>query len=98
MIDYKGNPFFLNEQQIQWVENVWKSMTTEEKIGQLFCPIVFSKEEKELTEIVLKKQVGGILYRECPGEELQKACSYLQQNSKIPLLIAAIWNQEEMVL
>lgn len=89
MIDYKGNPFFLDEQQIQWVENVWESMTSEEKIGQLFCPIVFTKDEKKLDEIVLKKHVGGILYRECPGEELQKASSYLQQNSKIPLLIAA---------
>ena len=48
MIRYKENPFYLTDEQVQWVENTYDSMSLEEKIGQLFCPIVFTKEEKEL--------------------------------------------------
>ena len=52
MIRYKENPFYLTDEQVQWVENTYDSMSLEEKIGQLFCPIVFTKEEKELKELV----------------------------------------------
>ena len=46
MIQYKENPFYLTEEQVQWVENTYDSMSLEEKIGQLFCPIVFRKRKK----------------------------------------------------
>ena len=51
MIQYKENPFYLTEEQVQWVESTYDSMSLEEKIGQLFCPIVFTKDEKELKEL-----------------------------------------------
>lgn len=37
MIDLKGNPFYLKDDDIQWVESTLASMTQEEKIGQLFA-------------------------------------------------------------
>ena len=61
MIQYKENPFYLTEEQVQWIENTYDSMSLEEKIGQLFCPIVFTKEEKELKELVETKHIGGML-------------------------------------
>ena len=64
MIQYKENPFYLTEEQVQWVESTYDSMSLEEKIGQLFCPIVFTKDEKELKELVETKHIGGMLYRE----------------------------------
>ena len=73
MIRYKENPFYLTDEQVQWVENTYDSMSLEEKIGQLFCPIVFTKEEKELKELVETKHIGGMLYREGPGEELRQS-------------------------
>lgn len=39
MINYKANPFFLSDSEIQWVEETFAAMTLEEKIGQLFCPL-----------------------------------------------------------
>ena len=36
MVDLRANPFFLNDEQITWVEDTIRSMTPEEKIGQLF--------------------------------------------------------------
>ena len=89
MIQYKENPFYLTEEQVQWVENTYDSMSLEEKIGQLFCPIVFTKEEKELKELVETKHIGGMLYREGPGEELRQSHKILQDASKIPLLTAS---------
>lgn len=89
MINYKDKPFFLTEEQIRWVEDTYESMTKEEKIGQLFCPIVFTKDEQELKDLVRSTHIGGMLYREGPGEELRQAHKVLQDNSKIPLLTAS---------
>ncbi len=89
MIQYKENPFYLTEEQVQWVESTYDSMSLEEKIGQLFCPIVFTKEEKELKELVETKHIGGMLYREGPGEELRQSHKILQDASRIPLLTAS---------
>ena len=36
MIDLKAKPFYLNDEQIQWVEDTIAGMTLEEKLGQLF--------------------------------------------------------------
>ena len=89
MIQYKENPFYLTDEQVQWVESTYDSMSLEEKIGQLFCPIVFTKDEKELKELVETKHIGGMLYREGPGEELRQSHKTLQDASKIPLLTAS---------
>ena len=89
MFDYRAKPFYLTDEEIEWVESIYESMNTEEKIGQLFCPIVFTKDEKELTNLVSTQHIGGVLYREGPGEELRRAHEILQNESKIPLLIAS---------
>lgn len=89
MIKFNENPFYLSEEQIKWINDTYSSMTLEEKIGQLFCPIVFTKDEKELQELINKKHIGGMLYREGPGEEIRKAHKILQDTSQIPLLTAS---------
>lgn len=89
MIQYKENPFYLTDAQVEWVESTYDSMSLEEKIGQLFCPIVFTKDEKELKELVETKHIGGMLYREGPGEELRQSHKILQDASRIPLLTAS---------
>lgn len=89
MIELKKNPFFLSDEQIAWINDTYEQMTLEEKIGQLFCPIVFTKEEEALKELVNNWHIGGMLYREGPGEELGKSHEILQKASKIPLLTAS---------
>ena len=89
MFDYKAKPFYLSDEDIQWVESTYQSMTQEEKIGQLFCPIEFSTREEELKNLVEKKHIGGVLYREGRGEEIMESHRILQKYSKIPLLIAS---------
>ena len=36
MVDLRAKPFFLNDEQIKWVEDTIAGMTLEEKLGQLF--------------------------------------------------------------
>ena len=89
MFDFKAKPFYLTDEQEQWVNDTYESMSTEEKIGQLFCPIIFTKDEQELRRLVQEKHIGGMLYREGPGEELRQAHKVLQDAAKIPLLTAS---------
>ena len=89
MIDYKGRPFYLKDEDIQWVEDTYAGMSEEEKIGQLFCPVEFSNREEDLKRLVETKHIGGVLFREGKGEEILDSHRYLQKYSKIPLLTAS---------
>lgn len=88
-INLKGNPFYLNDNDIKWIEDTIKNMTLEEKIGQLFCPIGMVPDEEYLKNSLLSKHIGGILFRNGESKEMQRTHNFLQENSKIPLLIAA---------
>lgn len=85
----KKKPFHLDDESIRWVKETYASMTLEERIGQLFCPIVFSSDETELQDLVKTKHIGGVLYREGPGQAIRENYKILQDASKIPLLTAA---------
>ena len=89
MIDLKGNPFFLSDEDIQWVEKTLKGMSLKQKVGQLFCPIGETFDRQQLKEMIDQYQPCGIMYRTEPAEEVQKAHRFLQQESPIPLLVAA---------
>lgn len=89
MFDFSAKPFYLSKEQAEWVNNTYEKMSLEEKIGQLFCPIVFTKDEAELRKLVETRHIGGMLYREGPGEELRQAHKVLQDASEIPLLTAS---------
>ena len=89
MIDLKANPFFLDDESIRWVEETKAAMSTEEKLQQLFFPIAYSPNEGYLQYELLNRHPGGIMFRTGKTEELFAAHSYLQNNTKIPLFLAA---------
>ncbi|HWT74822.1 MAG TPA: glycoside hydrolase family 3 N-terminal domain-containing protein [Mobilitalea sp.] len=92
MLDYgvlKKNPFNLKDKQVEWVKNVLEGLTVEEKIGQLFHLIMYNSDEEYLGELIHKYKIGGIMGRSMPLEECCRAITYLQKESKIPLLISA---------
>ncbi|WMB28112.1 hypothetical protein N1496_09455 [Streptococcus didelphis] len=70
-------------------------MTDEEKIGQLFVNLFFFGEDafsgNNLTnkEILEKYHIGGARYMNGSKEQVQGLLNDLQENAKIPLLIAA---------
>lgn len=89
MLDLKANPFFLSDQDIDWVNNTLAGMTLPEKVGQLFCPVGVTSDEKVLAQLAGQMGIGGIMYRPGHSAEVQKAHRILQQYAKIPLLLAA---------
>lgn len=89
MIDLKAKPFNLDEEGVKWVEDTLDSMTTEEKIGQVFCPIGTNSQEEYLRYLVCGIKVGGMMYRPDAKERIYDAHRRIQEMAKIPLLLAA---------
>ncbi|MDO5337376.1 MAG: glycoside hydrolase family 3 N-terminal domain-containing protein [Eubacteriales bacterium] len=89
MIDLKANPFYLDDEKIAWVQDTLASMTEEEKIGQMFCPIGGNVEESYLKGFMEEFKPGAMLYRPMPSAQIQKTHRFLQEQSRIPMLFAA---------
>lgn len=88
-IDLKGNPFYLSDEDIRWVEEVRESLSVDEKLGQLFFPIGYTANEQYLQYELLSRAPGGVMFRTGSAEEIFDAYSYLQEHTKVPLLLAA---------
>lgn len=88
-MDLKAKPFYLSEEDIRWVEETKDSLTLDEKLGQLFFPIGYSSNEQYLQYEILAKNPGGLMFRTGKTEELFEAYTYLQNHSKVPMLLAA---------
>ena len=75
-----------------WVDSTYQSLTLDEKIGQLFMPMVFSQGDQNHYQQVfadLKKfHFGGIIFSKGTTEEQVRLTNLYQSESKVPLLIA----------
>ena len=89
MVDLKAKPYNLDEQGIKWVEATIANMTIEEKIGQLFVNMGSSRDEEYLKSMVNNYHIGAVRYNPATASEVYDQNKILQENSKIPLLIAA---------
>jgi len=89
MIELRGNPFYLNDAEVAWVENTLASMTLEEKAGQVFCPMGFTDDPGALKHMVQHIGVGAMMYRMGPVGYIQNTHRTIQSLAKIPLLLAA---------
>ena len=88
-VDLKAKPYNLTDSDIQWVQETIHSMSTEEKIGQLFVNMGSERTEEYLTNILNNYHIGAVRYNPGKAEEVYDQNKILQENSKIPLLIAA---------
>ena len=89
MVDLRKKPYYLSEEQVQWVEDTINSMTIEEKIGQLFVNMVTDRSPEALKEVVDTYHPGAIRYQNAPADVLYDQNKTLQEASRIPLLIAS---------
>jgi beta-N-acetylhexosaminidase len=88
-IDLKAKPYNLNDEDIKWVNDTIGSMSIKEKIGQLFINMGSSRTEEYLTGVLNDYHIAGVRYNPGKAEEVYEQNKILQENSKIPLLIAA---------
>ncbi len=89
MIDLRARPFYLSDEQVNWVMETLASMTLREKAGQVFCPMGFASDEENLYHTVCELGVGGMMYRPGAAAEIQSTHRRIQEMAKIPLLLAA---------
>ena len=89
MIDLKAKPFYLTKDQITWVEETLAGLTTDEKVEQLFCPLLFTNNPDVLKGIISHNNFGAVMFRNGNAKETQAAINALQETAKIPLLISA---------
>lgn len=87
-VDLRAKPYYLDDEGVKWVEDTIASMSTEEKIGQLFFNMGSSRTEEYLKMTVEKYHIGGIRYNPATAAEVHEQNRILQENSKIPLIIA----------
>ncbi len=89
MVDLKAKPFNLNSEQISWVHNTLESLSEEEKIGQLFINLTVQRDKETLSKLVNEYHIGGVRWQGGTLEEVYEQNKYFQENSKVPVLIAA---------
>ena len=89
MVDLKANPFYLSDEDIKWVQDTLAKMSTEKKVGQLFCPVGTRMDEAAVKHIVKDVGVCGIMSRPGSKELVLENHRLWQANADIPLLIAA---------
>ncbi len=81
-----------DQAQTHWVDSIYKTMSLEQKIGQLFMVQSFSsqssKQNKPIKELIEKHYIGGIIFSKGTPVAQAKLTNEFQRKSKIPLFIA----------
>ena len=84
-------PVFFTKDQT-WADSILTNLSYEEKIAQLFMVIAYSNKsenhKKEITRLVKKHKVGGLMFLQGGPERQAILTNYYQSISKIPLMIA----------
>ena len=93
MVNLKGIPYCLSDEDIAWVESTIAGMSDEEKVGQLFFDNRGMVPDEELIELVEKYHIGGYRYNGITAQRAQHQIRVLQEHSRLPLFVAC--NPEE---
>ena len=90
MVDLKAKPFWLNDEEIRWVEDTIASMTADEKLGQLFVLLkpVPGANEEQIRALMENARPGGMRWQGGDKETVFQQNTLFQRYSRIPVLIA----------
>ena len=90
MVDLKAKPFYLNDQEIRWVEDTIASMSLEEKLSQLFVLLkpVPGVNEEQIKSLMESARPGGMRWQGGDKETVARQNRLFQQYSRIPVFIA----------
>lgn len=93
-MDLRVKPFYLNDEEIKWVEDTLASLSEKQKLGQLFTLMAGDYSDEEQDKLVSEYAVGGLLFRPIHTKaELIAKYDRLDKCAAVPLLKAA--NLEE---
>lgn len=84
-------PFYLDEKQMEWVNQKYNSMTLDEKVGQLFIIAAYSNKDEahegEIENLVKNEGIGGLIFMQDDAERQAILTNRYNKSAKIPLLI-----------
>lgn len=94
MSSAQTQPPFQNVQCQHWADSVMKTMTPDERIGQLFMVAAYSdtsskhKEDKgKLAKLITEQKIGGLIFFKGSPARQAELCNYYQSVSGVPMLI-----------
>ena len=78
--------------QQRWVDSIYSKLSLEEKVGQLFMPMVFTERDSShfhfTLNLIKKYKVGGLVFSLGGPVEQSKWLNAFQRESKVPLMTA----------
>jgi len=89
MVNLREKPFCLNDEGVKWVRDTIASMTLDEKVGQLFVQMRKSLDENVIKDTLSRYHQGGLRWQGGDRNQVYNQNKTYQENSRIPLLIAA---------
>lgn len=91
MVNLKEKPFYLNDEQVKWVEDTIAGMTLEEKFGQLFVLLkaIPCVDEEKIKAGLTQSHQGGLRWQGGDMDTVYLQNTTYQKHSKLPLLVAA---------
>ncbi len=85
-------PPFLQYTHHRWVDSVFNSLTTNEKIAQLFFVAAYSNRgqdhKQEILKLIQEQKIGGLIFFQGGPVRETKLINAYQSASKVPLLMA----------
>jgi beta-N-acetylhexosaminidase len=88
VVDLRASPFHLDDAGVEWVTSTLATLSQSEKVGQLFCEILWDREGHEPEHLFRLIEPGAVMYRPAPGRVMQDNSRVIQSRAKVPLLIA----------
>lgn len=87
----KQDPPFLGAGKA-WVDSVMKTLTPEQRIGQLFMVAAYSNKNKahqdEIAALIRDQQIGGLIFMQGGPVRQAKLTNYYQKLSNVPLMLS----------
>ena len=89
------NPLIVKEDfenQKRWVDSIYGNMSLQEKVGQLFMPVLYSSASEETItatkNLIANQYIGGVIFSKGGPQRQAKINNELQAISKVPLMMA----------
>lgn len=80
------------EQQQKWVDSIYRNMSLEQKVGQLFMVDIYSSDPKakkdKIKELIQNQFIGGVIFSKGGPKQQAKLNNEFQALSKTPLIMA----------
>ncbi len=81
-----------NLKSFTWADSVYKSMTPDERLGQLFMipayPEQGDADKKKVSDLIKEYNIGGIIFFKSDPVKQAELTNYYQEFSKTPIMIA----------